>query len=115
EADEAVLRPRAEQDALGIRQRGAAIERDADAVGGRRDGHDGARWTLGRAVADDEEVVVVPDQFVGARPASPKHAARGLDQASRPGLELGEKEIELPRRTFLFGFHATSAPRNCSS
>src|SRR5262249_44824447 len=115
EANEAVLLARPQKNFLRIGKRRASIEGNAHAPRRRRDRDDGARRPLGGAVADDEEVVVVPDQLVRPRPAPAQRGARGANQTARLGVELGQEAVELPGGTRL-GLHATSAaPRNCSS
>jgi len=85
----------AEQQFVRIGQRGPVIERETNSVGGSRNGHDTVGWPLGGAIPDDEEVVVVVDQFIGGRQALAQGFAYRTDQRRVPGVELLDKAVQL--------------------
>ena len=65
EPDKTVLPAAAEQQLMRIGQLGSVIERQPNSVRGGSNGDDAIGWPLGRAIPNNEEVVVVVDQFIG--------------------------------------------------
>jgi len=93
--DKAILVSAALQNPAGIGQRGTVIEaeRYPFPVSNQRE------HTVGRplrcAIADDEEVEVVVNEFVGRREARTNRRARGADLSRDGGIELIDKSLEL--------------------
>jgi len=63
-SNEAILIPAPLQDPVGIGERGAVIEAEADSLGICRERCDAVRRPLSFAIADDKEVIVVIHQFI---------------------------------------------------
>ena len=70
-------------------------EKEADPARKKRDGEDGIGGAVGGAESDGERVVVVVDEFEGAREAGAHFAESGAGLGSDVGSELAEEGIEL--------------------
>ena len=95
QTDEPILNAGALQNSLRIRQCRSPIERQSHSVRRRGDRDDRIRRPLGRAVADDEKIVVVPDELIGRREPATQSPPDGPDQRLVFQVELGDERREL--------------------
>jgi hypothetical protein len=95
EADETILAAAALEDFVGVREGGAPVEAEADAlgVGGERD--DGGGGAFGGGETENQEVVIIVDDFDGGGKAFAENDATGLDFFGQYRIEFREEAGDL--------------------
>lgn len=95
ELEEANLLAGAGQQFVGIGELGALEKTQADTARVGGDGEDGFRWALGRAEAEDKEVVVVVNHLDGVRQPLPHFGPQRPGERGDLRREFGDEAGDL--------------------
>jgi hypothetical protein len=93
--DKSILLSVAKQEVLRIWQGGTTVKGQADPIGGCGDGNDAARRASCGAVTDDEEVIVVINDFDGRGQELSNLSSALTNQLSHRWFELCDESIQL--------------------
>ena len=95
EADEAILTAAALENFVGIGERGAPVKAEDDAVGVGGDGEESRGLALRGGETEDQEIVIVVDEFDRGGEAFAENGAAGLDFFGQCRLEFGQEAGDL--------------------